>query len=723
MGVQWVKLGVTEAGTLWQVDKRVDIQGEVWFTGGHCAWRTIDWAELRKGCGIDWEAQLEVVQAEARQPYLEISRELLGCGHRMLKLKGEADARTRWEGASELVSRCRLAQWPDVTNTVMKLLEAGQDMIWNMKNGFKQEVYAQREEDAISSEDEEELGKVNVLTRMGEDKSRVGWKLPVAKDRSVVVATAGRKLKVKYLTSMRNTISKDSILGLPEAAIEGKSNVGVVLERKAQIWARLISCPIEHIVRKKGRVTGVQCKLCPATACRYYGGLYLCASCHNKAPTPAEGWLIEGLTWMCEAVVSLVGIRECRKLLTSRKAAMRWKKWLVDTGVVSEEEAMVKWYEGMCYAMGCTKLLPSEWEQVWVEMEEVLQELMRTYWQPEYITLSRPQHVVHWMNSGRVWVHYSRFKIEERREALEKLVQERARRQAAAELQKVNMLRKREEVKAARVRELEEKKARAEAKVQEKRWVAVRRQEEKDRERELRKIARQEIKALAREHKLQLRLQKKKEKEAMAQVRMQEQTKQRAAEAVAKAQEEAAKHKRQAATHRPTGGKSSSVEKASEGWLHKLTTGTGRMSKWVHDLSEWTKVETVARQGKGSYVLAAIRKGHIVWHARRPGGLDVREQSSAVEPARKEGASPRHAVNVQVPLQVTGAQQAKRLGSSRKRPQRQRSGQQLANPDNQWEHSQSANRAQRSDSQSETLASRARRQCSGEDYHHRNGWP
>ena len=55
-----------------------------------------------------------------------------------------------------------------------------------------------------------------------------------------------------------------------------------------------------------------------------------------------------------------------------------------------------------------------------------------------------------------------------------------------------------------------------------------------------------------------------------------------------------------------------------DGWLHKKEGGSGRVIKWVRELGEWTKVQTIIRQGRGNYIKAAVKAGGVQWVANKP---------------------------------------------------------------------------------------------------------
>ena len=188
----------------------------------------------------------------------------------------------------------------------------------------------------------------------------------------------------------------------------------------------------------------------------------------------------------------------------------------MNAGVVQAEEAMVKWYEGMCYAMGFAKLLPSEWEHIWEDMDEELRRVMRMYWEPTCITLDRPEEVVRLMNTGRIWVSYKLFMVEERRAAQEQAAQAKARRAAEAARQKVNVMCRRMADRVAKEQRAQAKKAESTARGDERQMAreAAREQKiaEKEQAREARKLAKLAAKVQAQENRLRARLLKEKQK-------------------------------------------------------------------------------------------------------------------------------------------------------------------------------------------------------------------
>ena len=92
-GTPWVRIGVINKAV--SEHGRDGGRGEVWYKGGALAWHTIEWSKLRAGWGVDWLVTAESEADQGVSMYTVVAKELIGSGHAILGLQGEADARTR----------------------------------------------------------------------------------------------------------------------------------------------------------------------------------------------------------------------------------------------------------------------------------------------------------------------------------------------------------------------------------------------------------------------------------------------------------------------------------------------------------------------------------------------------------------------------------------------------------------------------------------------------
>lgn len=223
------------------------------------------------------------------------------------------------------------------------------------------------------------------------------------------------------------------------------------------------------------------------------------------------------------------------------------------------------------------------------------------------MSIHRPSTVVQELCESDLWHNYKEVVL--------------AARQAEQEVARLARHARKEEVERRRVNARRERQERKDRMMAEQ----ARRKEARAMEKAAREAAKETVRVeKERRRKEQMeRLERAKEAEERRQRQKEELARQRQALEAERTLKETQKRARHSRHKRPKGGMKAKPVLFEEGWILKLPRISGRVQRWVKDLGEWTRVQTLVRQGRRSYVQAAIKRGWVEWHGQRTVHVDA----------------------------------------------------------------------------------------------------
>lgn len=291
------------------------------------------------------------------------------------------------------------------------------------------------------------------------------------------------------------------------------------------------------------------------------------------------------------------------------------------------------WYEGLCRVLGTREVLMTEWEHVWADRSQQLADVMGAHWSCQQVGLARPSQVVLQLRSTAVWRPYAivqaeaiRTQKEERRLEIQRRMAVEAARKRHNTLEKARRKELRDERErlertakeaASRARKAEADEAKriaAAAKEAARQSSRAAKEAKEERKARAREAASAVVKTLNEEYEREMEARESRRTHAReaAMAVVHELNKEHAREMEAARRRSADRHKQPCTRSAPPKRK----ETEEIGWVQRMT-GSGRVSKWLRELDEWTPVKSLVRRGRGSYLPQALRAGHLRWSAER----------------------------------------------------------------------------------------------------------